>query len=65
MLNSGEGLWPGEAECVEFGWFVVRTEGGWVPSPPGPGAEPDLGRLYRDAVWDRQLKRFVKRQPEG
>ena len=24
------GVWPGEAECIEFGWYSVFTERGWV-----------------------------------
>lgn len=57
------GFWPGTAECKEFGWFARPTPGGWERSEGKPGleAEPDLNRLYEEARWDRQNKRFVRR----
>jgi hypothetical protein len=56
------GLWPGDAECLEFGWFCRRTERGWQPcEPDAPGAGPDINRLRTEGVWDRELKRFVKK----
>lgn len=47
------GVWPGEAECREFGWLT--PEGG-----------PDLNRLMANAqggwvVWNKTLGRWVHR----
>jgi hypothetical protein len=42
-------LLPGVPEADEFGWY--RAEGGKVI--------PDLGRLFNEAVWDREARRFV------
>jgi hypothetical protein len=57
------GLWRGEAECREFGWFAKRGPKGWQPcAPDEPGAMPDFNRLSKDARWDRAQKRFVKKQ---
>jgi hypothetical protein len=60
------GLWPGEAECKEFGWWVQDRcdEGlGFAPcAPDAPGATEDLNRLYRDARWDRAAGRWRRRE---
>jgi hypothetical protein len=41
------GAWPGDAECLEFGWTF------------GPGM-PDLNRLYTEATWNPARKRWVR-----
>lgn len=59
------GMWPGEAECREFGWWTKWKQGGerggeWVIAGPNErGAQPDLNRIHGEAVWDRRRKRFV------
>jgi hypothetical protein len=57
------GLWPGVAECREFGWFARPVPGtGWVSCRADePGAVEDLNRLQAMAKWDRSSKRFVLR----
>jgi hypothetical protein len=59
------GVWPGQDECREFGWFARLVPGrGWVPCEPGEqGAIEDLNRLHVEARWNRRRKRFVRRQP--
>ena len=42
------GRWPGEVDCVTFGWMI------------GPGL-PDLNRLYTEAIWDADRRGWVKR----
>jgi hypothetical protein len=58
------GLWPGVAECQEYGLYAKLIEGkGWVPcSKDDPDAMEDLNALRVVAEWDRQQKRFVKKQ---
>jgi hypothetical protein len=54
------GLWPGVAECREFGWYARPMPGGWLPCEKDkPGAIEDLNRLYAEARWDRESKRFI------
>jgi len=57
------GIWPGIAECQEFGWYTrrIEEEPGWVPcSADDPGAREDLNRLMREAAWDKKKKRFMR-----
>ncbi len=55
------GLWPGVAECREFGWYSYFTqESGWVQTTKDdPRASENLNRLYEDAQWDKEQQRFV------
>jgi len=59
------GTWPGEAECVEFGWYARfrPKEGGWLRCEKGDvDAGPDLNRLNRgEAVWSKAAGRYVLR----
>jgi hypothetical protein len=63
--DCGHDTWtghrPGEAEAIEFGWWVVdHGRGrGLVPCPPGtPNAVPDTSRLSTEAVWDCTDRRW-------
>lgn len=58
------GEWPGDAECREFGWYAKLVPGqGWVSCDRSdPAGTEDLNRLYRDAVWSREQKRFVLKE---
>jgi hypothetical protein len=61
------GLWPGEAECAEFGWWAYFQGApagwqatGWVRcGPDHPDAVPDLNRLVIDGSWDQVRGRWV------
>ena len=56
------GLYPGEAACVEFDWFVriIPGKGFEKCSRDDEGAMPDLNRLVLEAQWDKTQKKFVK-----
>ena len=58
------GLWPGVAECREFGWYARMVSGkGWVScGSDEPEAIEDLNRLHIEARWDRGEKKFVLRR---
>lgn len=57
------GEWPGESECIEFGWYVYEdvASGKLVRCDKDhPGAMTDLNRLNaRHAFWSRQKRRWV------
>jgi len=54
------GQWPGDAECREFGWYAKFVDGQWVPcEKDDPCATEDLNRLYAQAVWNPEAKRWV------
>lgn len=64
------GEWPGTMECREYGWWV-RWEnpapgeryGKWVPTTEDdPSSVPNGSRLIAECVWDRDLKRHVRRE---
>jgi hypothetical protein len=54
------GVWPGDAECIEFGWYSYFDEKkGWVRCDKDhPGATPDLNRLVF-AEWNRKQRRWI------
>ena len=58
------GVWPGRAECREFGWYANLVPGkGRLSCRAGErGATEDLNRLHAEAVWDRTEKRFIRRR---
>jgi hypothetical protein len=61
------GVWPGEVECEEFGWFAKMNPNGpgWVPCPKeDPEAIHDMNRLHTEAFWDKRLGRFVRHNPK-
>jgi hypothetical protein len=53
------GEWPGEAECVEYGFYSYFDHGWKKCGKDHPGAGPDLNRLMTECVWSRKLKKFV------
>jgi hypothetical protein len=62
------GVWPGVQACRELGWWSKPSpEGtGYAPcGPDEPGAEPDVNRLFKQAVWDRRRKRWLRREDLG
>lgn len=70
-LMPWTGTWPGIEECIEFGWFSKfipdpnGIHGAWVRcSGDDPEADGDLNRLAMSAVWDKQAKRWRKREDE-
>lgn len=62
-----DGVWPGTAEAIEYGWYSHLVPGwGRVKCGPwnhGPGdrASPDLNRVPVDCDWDREKRRWVLR----
>ena len=57
------GVWPGEAECVEYGWYAKLVAGvGWQScTADDPEAHPNLNRLVLECVWDVNQQKFVRR----
>lgn len=60
------GTWPGEAECIAFGWYSYMCPGrGWVScAADHPGAHPHLNRLYQEATWNPATKAWEKPRRE-
>jgi hypothetical protein len=57
------GLWPGVAECEEYGLFCYFGpdfgEQGWQRcGPDHPGAQHDFTQLYIHGQWDRETRRW-------
>lgn len=67
MLNEAKrlpwtGMWPGEAECREYGFWSKFTANGWEQCDKSdPDASPDLNRLAVECRWDPEKRRYVKR----
>lgn len=75
--DAWTGVWPGEAECIEFGWYskwvddagklieppdYLQRRGHWVETTADdPDGSPDLNRLEEEARWDRKAERWVLR----
>ena len=59
------GRWPGEEACERLGWFARPEPGrGWVRCEPNvPGAQPDVGRLRAEAVWEPIVGRWTSKDP--
>jgi len=54
------GIWPGEKEAVERGWFARRVRGQWERCEgDAPGARPDLNREQTWAVKQARKHRSV------
>lgn len=58
-----DGVWPGYAECVEYGWYSYFAPPWRQCGPEHPQAGPDLNRLRFDCDWDRERRRWVTREP--
>ena len=58
------GMWPGEAECIAWGWHAFIYPGrGWVRcAADHPECQPDLNRLYIDAKWNPTARTWEKRE---
>jgi hypothetical protein len=55
------GIFPGDAEAAEFGFWCRFTTGGWQPcAARHPDAQPDLNRLATACRWDAKQARWVK-----
>lgn len=58
------GEWPGDAECREFGWYVMpgdqRSVIGHLVPPGTPGAREAQNHLALLARWDASLGRYVR-----
>ena len=57
------GLWPGEVEAIKHHWYCKLTVAGWRSCrPDDPDGVPDLNRVRREMVWDRNRKRFLQKR---
>lgn len=56
------GTWPGEEECIAFGWYSRLAPGhGWVQCEKDhPDAGPDLNRLHMECSWDAEARTWRK-----
>jgi hypothetical protein len=57
------GLWPREAEAIKYGWYCNQTPNGWRScGPDHPDGVPDLNRVRREMVWERDTKRYAHKR---
>ena len=57
------GVWPGVAECIEYGWYVKGSKEQRGPDADTPTGEwPDLNRLIICSDWSVAEKRWRKRE---
>ncbi|GHE09231.1 hypothetical protein [Streptomyces alanosinicus] len=55
---------PGEAECIEYGFYCRIGPGGYEPcNADDADAAPDYNRLYRDCRWDPTTQRMTLPSP--
>ncbi|GAA4626792.1 hypothetical protein GCM10023196_036490 [Actinoallomurus vinaceus] len=56
--DTWTGTWPGDEYAARLG-FWCRWDNGWQPtSADDPNALPNLNRLYTDATWNREERRW-------
>ena len=49
--------------CFRLGFFKKQIDGVWTPCRANDfHSLPDVGRLFRQCVWNRQEKRFERRR---
>lgn len=49
--------------CLHFDFFERKVNGSWEPCrSEDPGSQPDVNRLRQECVWNRDEKRFDRRQ---
>lgn len=49
--------------CLEFGFFEKQVNGSWLPCDGDEfGSRPDFLRVMRECYWNRNKKRFLRRQ---
>lgn len=53
------GVWPGEAEAREAGWWCRMGPGGWIECDADhPDARPNLNRVAIEMRWNRETQRM-------
>ena len=63
-VDVWSGIWPGVAECIEYGFWCTRGPNGfgWVRcSASEEGATEDLNRLTVECNWDQEKQKWVKK----
>ncbi|MFE9679189.1 hypothetical protein ACFYO5_34590 [Streptomyces sp. NPDC006259] len=58
--TTWSGQWPGDAECIEYGFYSRIGPNGWEScSADASDAMPDINRLYSECRWDVRTQRMV------